>query len=73
MDLCNQFCLSSRLAGCLSCIIKALMLDIACKLFNQIFSCLAMFSGTIDFCYFISLSVTLNLPGVIRSAESKTN
>ena len=45
MDLCIQSCLSIQTVGWPSCLAKSLMLDIMCKLFNQIFFILAMFVG----------------------------
>ena len=52
-------CSSSRL----SCVAKTLTLDSSHKLFSQIFFRPAMLTGTIDFYHFISLSLTLTLPG----------
>ena len=51
-----------RLAGQPSCVAKTLILDNTCRLLPNSFVP-AMLIGTIDFCHFIPLSVTVTLAG----------
>ena len=56
-----------------SCVAKTLALNITRKLFFQFFFHTSHAYRHIDFYHFIPLSLTLTLPGVSRSAQSKVS
>ena len=62
-----------RPAGQPSLVATTLILDIKRKLFNHFPPIPAMFMGTIDSYRLQPISLTLTLPGVTRSARSKTH
>ena len=73
--LCNKSFLSNQPASHPSWFDRTLMLDITCKLLNQILFTPAMLMGTIDFyLFFIQLLLWLwPCLGVTRSAQSRTS
>ena len=71
-DLRKELCSSGQPAGRWFCVSKTLTLNTTRKLLITFFFIPAMQICTIDFFHFTPLSLTLTLPEVARSAQSKT-